>query len=446
MKNGIWFVLFVLLVIGGCGNGNTTLSTYKKAVQHCIEDNGTLIKSDTSDESFCQYASTYDYDDGSYNYTFTCELFEFYQGTCDRIEEEEELSPPLEGSTPSFNMTVRDAFHSQVLQVLKKLDNTGYTHHSKKEGPFILQPSYTELLTKNEDNHIIPNYSIDTYNLFLDCSGFVGYYMVQGIAKHLYDEVDKCYHSKGHNPPNRPLAADFADAFKKAKDIGSAGVREATLRDLENNASSVKWGRVMDIKDAKPGDIIVYKHTENIVHNGECDNTTYGNTGHILFIMKTPQESTKYKDAHLVEVADSTTAPHSNDSRFSNKNNGTITKHHNIINKSKYDFNEYTSWTLRYKKGDWYWNPFPHKYKHDDWMEHCDTADKDIFHRRCDSFNEEQLTRILLQTSHKQSSTGIGIGTIYIYDDMNYYRVKNGAKKVEAEVYIGRPIVYIKLQ
>ena len=435
MKNKTWFVLLILLAINGCGDNNAPLSDYEKAVQYCIEANGTVIKSDTEDESFCKYTQTYDYDDGTKNYTIICELYEFHQGVCDKIEDEEELGGPIEGAAPENTMTVRDAFHSQVLQVLRKLDNTGYVHHSKKEGPFILQPSYTELLKKDDDNHIIPNHSIDKYNLFLDCSGFVGYYIVHGIAKHLYDEVEKCYHSEGHNPPDRPLAADFADAFKKGKHIGSTGTREATLYDLENNESNVKWGRVMHIKDAQPGDIIVYKDTKHIVHNGECNNTTYGNTGHILFIMKKPYKYDSDTDTEwLVNVADSTTAPHSSDSRLSN-----IKKHTTIFDKSKYDYNHYTAWTLRYKKNNNHWNPFRHK--SDDWMEQCDTEDKNIFHRRCESFNESQLTKIRLQTSHTLSSTGIGIGNIYISDDMNHYRVKKGAKKVESEVYIGRPII-----
>jgi len=443
------FALLIMLTMSGCDDNNKTLSEYEKAVQYCMEENGTIVKSDTGDATFCQHSIAYDYDDGVENYRVRCELNDFYNGICEQIENEEDVGAPIFSSLPEHSMTVRDAMHSQVLQVLKKLDNTGYVHHSKEEGPFVLLPNYTELLKKDNENHIVPNHDIDSYNLFLDCSGFVGYYILQGIAKHLYSEVGRCYHTEGHNPPSRPLAADFADTFAKAKHVGDADVKEATLMDLENNASSVIWGRVMHIKDAKPGDIIVYKHTENITHNGKCNNITHGNTGHILFIMETPTKSTKYvKDNEwLVRVADSTTAPHSHDSRFSNTNKGTITKHHNIINKSQYKSNVYTAWTLRYKKDDVYWNGLiPHKYKSDDWMEQCDTEDKNIFHRRCESFNEDTLQKILVQTSHKQSSTGIGIGYIYISNDMKHYRVKNNTTLKKAEVYIGRPVTLIRLK
>ncbi len=443
MKKRIWFIFFILLIINGCKSDNSPLNEYQKASQYCLEQNGTVVKNDTSADAFCRYTQTYDYDDGKHDYIFTCELYTFYKGTCDQIENEEDLSGSISAPPPEHSLTLRETFHTQVLQVLTKLDNTGYTHHSKEKGPFVLLPSYTELLTRNSENHIIPNHNIDSYNLFLDCSGFIGYYILQGIAKHLYSEVGKCYHSPGKPPPSRPLAADFADAFSKAAYfVGEPGVKEATLSDLENNTSTVQWGKVNHIGDAKAGDIIVYKHTEHIVHNGECNNTTHGNTGHILFIMERPQKSTKYDNEWLVRVADSTTAPHSNDSRFSNENKGTVKKHTIIIDKSKYDSNEYTAWTIRYKKGDWYWSPLPHKHKSDDWMEQCGEEESNLFHRRCKSYNEDRFRKILIQTSKKQSSTGIGIGYIYISDDMKHYRVKNGATIKKAEIYIGRPIVF----
>ena len=342
MKNNIWFALLILLAINGCNNNNNSMDEYEKATLYCLEQNGTVIKDDISDDSFCKYSQTYDYDDGAQTYTFTCELYTFYNGTCDQIENEEDINEPILDVSQNDNLTIRETFYSQVLQVLNKLDNTGYTHHSEKEGPFVLHPNYTELLIKNDENHIVPNHNIESYNLFLDCSGFVGYYIIQGIAKHLYSEVGRCYHPPHKKPPSRPLAADFADTFANASanglSIGKPGVREATIRDLETNASAVKWGRVRHIKDAKPGDIIVYKDTKHIIKtNGICDNTTDGNTGHILFIMKTPKHTTKesYGNEWLVSVADSTTSPHSHDSRFSNINH-TIKKHSNIIDKSKY--------------------------------------------------------------------------------------------------------------
>ena len=83
-------------------------------------------------------------------------------------------------------------------------------------------------------------------------------------------------------------------------------------------------------------------------------------------------------------------------------------------------------------------------YEEDDWIEKCDSDDKQIFHRRCDRFGEKRELKIKLQTSHRDSSTGVGIGYIYISDNMSHYRVKKGTEKKEAEIFIGRPIIKVK--
>ena len=85
-------------------------------------------------------------------------------------------------------------------------------------------------------------------------------------------------------------------------------------------------------------------------------------------------------------------------------------------------------------------------YKEDDWVEKCYSDDKQIFHRRCDRFGEKRELKITPQTSRKNrdSSTGIGIGYIYISDDMSHYRAKSNTKKKEAKIFIGRPIVKVK--
>ena len=71
-------------------------------------------------------------------------------------------------------------------------------------------------------------------------------------------------------------------------------------------------------------------------------------------------------------------------------------------------------------------------------MEQCGEEDTKPFHRRC----KKRVRKILLQTSNIQSSTGVGIGYIYISDDMKSYRVRNHAHLKRSDVYIGRPVVY----
>ncbi|BAI80210.1 hypothetical protein DEFDS_0731 [Deferribacter desulfuricans SSM1] len=424
-----YLIIFALFLVSSCFNGSSS-SDYDKAVQYCEENGGKVLMSTDTNEEVCQYYETYDYDDGEHTYTMECELMTLYQGgDCSGINEPiNEL--PLVQWCPTCEKTIREAFHGQVIDILLKLDHTGYVHGSQ----FILHPNYTD----------IGGDDIESYNLFLDCSGYVGYYVVQGIAKPLFDKVDTCYHSA------RPLAADFADAFAAADNI-TVETEEATMSDLDN-PDNLCWGRVTHIKDAMPGDILVYKHPENI-EGDTCDNyTVTGNTGHIMFIFDYPQKSTYYHNNEwLVKISDSTTSPHSSDSRFSNTCkyklvNGQLVCEKTefvkdgsfIYDKSQYKTNYYTAWTSRYNDGD-----KNYKEENDDWIELCidnNTLDNNTFHRRCSDFGLETQKKIYPETKNVDSSTGIGVGYIYISDDMDYYRVKYGADRDYAEVYIGRPI------
>jgi hypothetical protein len=442
MKKFLFSLLIIMItfIISACNNDNENSNAYN----FCIENNGTIITS-KSGETECQYPVIFGYDDGNQVYTAVCEIETFYKNpsSCDDLQDEGlDTTPPLmllpHDSTAPIKL--REAFHIQIKHILEHLDHTGYTH--RNHGPFVLYPDSSKLINK-DNNLTVLNLDIETFNLFLDCSGFVGYYIVQGIASHLYHEVNTCYHS------SRPLAADFADTFEAAEyNTTNDNVRDALLSDLDINASSVIWGRVPHIKDALPGDIIVYKHPENITYNGECNNTVLKgkNTGHVLFIMEKPQLSTKYKNEWLVRVADSTTAPHSADSRYSNAIGGTVKSGSIIYNKSLYDSNNYTAWTLRFKKGDidsrsTISGGVTKIHLEDDWVEKCFSEDEQIFHRRCDNYGETLEFKIRPQTSHRNSSTGIGIGYIYISNDMSYYRVKRGIDKKQASIFIGRPIV-----
>ncbi|MEA2099760.1 MAG: hypothetical protein U9P72_06495 [Campylobacterota bacterium] len=210
-------------------------------------------------------------------------------------------------------------------------------------------------------------------------------------------------------------------------------------------------GRVTDLEDARAGDIIVYRHTENLT-DYECCSATHKvikatctkhdsdgnclkrkNTGHILFIIDKPRKSTKCKDNDddkkhcsdstgdyqwLVPVADSTTSKHSKDSRAPNKTGDSE-------NKSTYCLNTYHAWT----KGDT-------NTTHD--LERCD--DNISFHRDCSSsdYNLTSIETILINTIHNRNATGVGAGRIYVNDDMDGFRSRYGSEIEKAELFIGR--------
>lgn len=408
-------LLPTLFLLSGCGDDASPQET-SPLVTYCQNEGGSVVTSSSTGEKLCQYTKTYDYDDGEESYTFSCNLTSFYEedGECRDLESESYDSPLISSLEP----TVGETFHRSAVDILSKLNNTGYTH--KTNGPFILQPNPQELVHTNELKQIEFNATIEAYNLFLDCSGFVGYYVLQGISKQLYEEVNTCYHS------SRPLAADFADTFRDAKHTTSdENVTDALLSELNYTQNDVEWGRVPHIKDAKAGDIIVYKHSKNITNNGECDNTVHGNTGHVLFIMSKPQKSTHYGNEWLVKVADSTTAPHSHDSRkICNKE---VYEQSNYQAHDEVPNNPYTAWSKRYDC---------------DFLELCDSDTNDTFHRRCADYGFNSLQKIEPQTNKIASPTGIGKGSIYISENMKHYRVKYGASLKDADVYIGRPILH----
>lgn len=415
-----WFMkrvalsILVLVFFNACSE--KTDNEYVKASSYCVQNEGIVTVSEDDGSELCQIQEQIDYDDGVDTYSVSCDLYDFYQnqGCLDDITNEN-LSADL--SISDENITLSQAFYKEASEILNKLNHTGYTH--RVHGPFVLHPNYTSLTYLNENNQTDLNSTIENYNLFLDCSGFVGYYLIQGVAKELYEDVRTCYHS------TRPLAADFADAFLSAQhNVSDANVTDALLSDLDNNSSNIMWGRVLNIADAKAGDILVYKHTENITKHGDCNYSTGGkNTGHIMLIIQTPKLSTYYTkhNEYLVKVADSTTAPHFKDSRLYPIKDGET-----IYNKSKYgDSNTYTAWTKRNK---------------DDYLELCKGDGNNTFHRRCSDYSLERELQIIPQTGKIDSSTGIGSGYIYISKDMDHYRVKKYAEWKQAEVYIGRAI------
>jgi len=440
-----WFVyLSVLVFIGGCSS--SSISYLDKAKQFCVEQNGTIITS--GDEILCQYQETVEYDEGSSVVSQQCEVKNFYEGTCN--ENEPTDSEPEDDNT-SKDVTVpenapkstgvNEIIDSRVKNILNNLDNTGYSHN--RHNNFSLHPAPSDFNSSTQ--------TYNTYNLFLDCSGYVGYYVLQSIDKRLYEGIEK-----GHSCTSRPLAADFADTFHDKPTIFT----EATLDDIEQNNTC--WGQVLNLADAKAGDIIVYAHSEDLTEEytcksgrkiimGTCTNPGKNykdqnltckarkNTGHILFITRKPYKSTKCRDRDddakycgdstgelqwIVPVSDSTTYPHSKDSRGGGDFKGI---------KSTYKDNNYTAW-----------NRGNYRNNRDYDLERCEDDESNMtFHRHCkDDYSMNKLEEIIINTgeSNNKKPTGIGAGKIYVNNAMDGFRKRYGAKIERADVYVGRII------
>ena len=413
-------MIMVFLFLGCSSDNSTALGTDK-----CLHDGGEIVTESYPDGSsiqLCSVRRSYIFDDGDQEFIEQCDLENYYYDTCDIDAVDDKSSSDQLTSTSE---TVSQLFHDQVYNIMGHIKNTGYAHNAHNN--FSLVPNYTEANTTH-----------NTYDLFLDCSGFVGYYVVQGIAPKLYDDVSP----SNYICQNRPLAADFADAIKNAPEV-SDDTPAATTADLEDG--EICWGEVKHLKNATSGDILVYKHPKNIKdENVFCTDhdtnitrsihTVSGNTGHILFIMDTPKLSDRCKDnsfscgkkqyvlpgdwQYVVTVADSTTSRHMSDSR------------RHGVGKSDFFGHFYHAWaidetntsTQTEKSG------IVEKYDDGSYSKHCALSLKDIN----------------ITTKHKTHPTGVGIGKMYVNADRHGYRNSYTSKIVKNDdeqiVFIGRPV------
>src|SRR4051812_808643 len=108
---------------------------------------------------------------------------------------------------------------------------------------------------------------------YCDCSGFVGYVLNRTVAK---DDPAGPLGNKKH----RPLAMDYENAFEAAP---------------EKVAGEARWQKVGRVADARPGDVIAWRH----------EVPKPGNTGHVVIVDSVPVVE---KDGLVsVVVIDSTT-------------------------------------------------------------------------------------------------------------------------------------------
>ncbi len=398
----------------------------------CLEDGGQITTEQIPGGDrihVCELEECYSYDDGEFCEIHRCDLERYYDGTC-----MEPVPPP-----PPFvpDATVASYFHEKVGDILRNIENTGYAHNAGNN--FSLIPDYTELAAIEPDT--------TPYNLFLDCSGFVGYYVIQGLANKLYQDATP----SSYICQERPLAADFADLISAAPQVG-ADHPAATMQNLMDG--DVCWGQVEHVEDVQYGDVIVYKHPQNITDKTKTCESDHreihevrGNTGHILFAHGTPLRSnhckanlascSKHAEAYpgewqyVLEVADSTTSRHMDDTRHLNNDEG---------DQSDYYGHLYHAWSA---------GP-------DGVVERCDDGS---YHRHCVFFDTFAVEAMKINTIHPHHPTGIGAGKMYISADRKSYRSSYTAANVcskedsmgcsnfrgelvngEKIVFIGRPI------
>lgn len=110
---------------------------------------------------------------------------------------------------------------------------------------------------------------------YCDCSGFVGYVLNRTVSK----DDKKGPFGDGRR---RPLAADYERGFEKAP---------------ENPTSGARWQQITRVSDARPGDVIAWRH----------EVPKPGNTGHVVIVDKKPVVE---KDGLVrMDIIDSTTLP-----------------------------------------------------------------------------------------------------------------------------------------
>jgi hypothetical protein len=169
------------------------------------------------------------------------------QRTCDK-----DAAAAPRGERPA-NPAARMVYN-EATRILESIEKTKYEHRTKI----------------NED----------TGEYYCDCSGLVGYVLNRTVGK---DGTGALGDGR-----ERPLAMHYEQFFAKAP----------TKRDRES-----RWQRVEKLVDARPGDIIAWRH----------EVPKPGNTGHVVIVAARPV----VEEDGLVRVVmiDSTTRPQVDDTR-----------------------------------------------------------------------------------------------------------------------------------
>lgn len=113
-----------------------------------------------------------------------------------------------------------------------------------------------------------------------DCSGMAGW-ILEREAGRAFEAMDD----------ERPVARDFYDM----------------IEDAPSDRSRHGWQRIVGPAQLAPGDMFAWRKPVAWRHRP--------NTGHVGFILETPQPHPVHENVWLFRIADSTSIPHENDSR-----------------------------------------------------------------------------------------------------------------------------------
>jgi hypothetical protein len=122
-----------------------------------------------------------------------------------------------------------------------------------------------------------------------DCSGFLGY----GLNRVMPDAYAKVPH------PNtfKPLADDWYDYLSTRYTSKTA-----------SPGSTPRWRRITKAANLQPGDVIAWIKPASVVSE---------NTGHVMVVNSYARTGRSDRNEIIVDIIDSTEAPHANDSRGS---------------------------------------------------------------------------------------------------------------------------------
>jgi hypothetical protein len=177
------------------------------------------------------------------HWVFGCAGFSLFVATCVVLDARDipKIDRPANAATQRV--------HDEAVRILNSIHTTKYQHKpdiDEKKGAF-----------------------------YCDCSGFVGYVLNRTVSKE---------DAKGplHNARKSPTAMEYEKFFAAAP---------------TNAAGDGRWQQIDWLTDARPGDVIAWRH----------EKPKPGNTGHVVIVDQTPIVE---KDGVVrVAVIDSTTLP-----------------------------------------------------------------------------------------------------------------------------------------
>jgi hypothetical protein len=167
-----------------------------------------------------------------------------------------------------------------------KLDLRHVTHDLSMRGRIFYKEVQREIATLNIETSYYAHMTYmneSTGTRRTDCSGFVDY----ALGRVLPDAYEKVPHPE----TQRPLADDWYDYL-----VGRY--------QSPSTQETVRWREIRHVGELVPGDLVVWLKPQNV---------TGDNTGHIMIVLARPTAGRASE--RLVRIGDSTTSPHANDSR-----------------------------------------------------------------------------------------------------------------------------------